>query len=326
MPDILIQGGDGFFSGYRAPARSGKGPGIVLIQEIFGVNKVMRDTADWLAGEGYTVVCPDLFWRQEPGVQLNEYTQAEWDRAFGFYKGFSEEKGVEDIKSTIAFLRRDAAATGRVGAVGYCLGGKLAYLSATRTDADAAVGYYGVGIERNLDEAGNIKKPLLLHIAKLDQFVPPAAQEQIHRALGAHSKVSIFDYEGCDHAFARQGGDHYNAAAAEQANARTLAFFKRHLVSPVTMPEKPAVPPPRPAAPKPAAPKPAAPMPVAPKPAAPKPAAPKPAAPKPAPKKPAARPAKAAKKPAKKAKAKKPAKKPAKKAKAKKPARKRGRR
>jgi carboxymethylenebutenolidase len=308
MPDILIQGGDGFFSGYRAPARAGKGPGIVLIQEIFGVNKVMRDTADWLAGEGYTVVCPDLFWRQEPGVQLNEYTQAEWDRAFAFYKGFSEEKGVEDIKATLAFLRKDDAVTGRVGAMGYCLGGKLAYLTATRTDADCAVGYYGVGIERNLDEAGNLRKPLLLHIAKADKFVPPEAQEKVHRALDAHSKVSIFDYQGCDHAFARKGGDHYDAAAADQANARTLAFFKRHLVSPVALPDKPPEQPQaRPTAARPAA----------------KPAAPKPAPPKPAAKKRAAKPAKAAKKPAKKA-AKKLAKKAARKTK--KPARKRGRR
>ncbi|MGH7004616.1 MAG: dienelactone hydrolase family protein, partial [Alphaproteobacteria bacterium] len=126
MPDVLIQGRDGFFSGYRAPARSGKGPGIVLIQEIFGVNRVMRDLADWLAGAGYTVICPDLFWRQEPNIQLNEFTQAEWDKAFALYGGFNEAKGVDDIADTLKFLRADSACTGRVGAVGYCLGGKLA--------------------------------------------------------------------------------------------------------------------------------------------------------------------------------------------------------
>ncbi len=98
MPDVLIQGRDGFFSGYRAPARSGKGPGIVLLQEIFGVNRVMRDIADWLAGEGYTVICPDLFWRQEPNIQLNEFTQAEWDKAFALYGGFNEAKGADDIR------------------------------------------------------------------------------------------------------------------------------------------------------------------------------------------------------------------------------------
>ena len=143
MPDILIQGRDGFFSAYRAPARSGRGPGIVLIQEIFGVNRVMREIADWLAGENYTVICPDLFWRQEPGIQLNEFTQPEWDKAFQLYQGFNESKGVEDIDAAIAFLRKDSACTGKVGTVGYCLGGKLAYLSATRTGADCRRARHG---------------------------------------------------------------------------------------------------------------------------------------------------------------------------------------
>ena len=308
MPDILIQGRDGFFSAYRAPARSGRGPGIVLIQEIFGVNRVMRDLADWLAGENYTVICPDLFWRQEPGIQLNEFTQPEWDKAFQLYQGFNEGKGIEDIAATIAFLRKDSACTGKVGTVGYCLGGKLAYLSATRTDADCAVGYYGVGIEKALGEAGGIKKPLMLHIAKLDKFVPAEAQAQIHAALGVNARVTMYDYEGCDHAFARKGGDHYNAEAANAANGRTLAFFKRHLAAAAPrpapaqgelgLPAKPAASAPAPQAPKPAAP--ARPAVVA-KPAA----APKPAAPKPAAAKPAAKPKAAARKP--KAKAKKPA-------------------
>jgi carboxymethylenebutenolidase len=328
MPDILIQGRDGFFSAYRAPARSGRGPGIVLIQEIFGVNRVMRDIADWLAGENYTVICPDLFWRQEPNIQLNEFTQAEWDKAFQLYQGFNEGKGVEDIDATVKFLRTDSACTGKVGSIGYCLGGKLAYLSATRTDADASVGYYGVGIEKSLGEAGNIKKPLLLHIAKLDKFVPADAQAQIRAALGGNPKVTIYDYEGCDHAFARKGGDHYNMEAASAANSRTLGFFRRHLAAPA----------PRPAAaqdelglpPKPSPKSPAstgAPGPQTPAPKPPAPVRSVPAA-KPAAAKPAARP-KAAAKPKTKAKAKRPAakrakaprRKAAKKPKARKPAR-----
>jgi carboxymethylenebutenolidase len=362
MPDILIQGGDGFFSAYRAPARSGRGPGILLIQEIFGVNRVMRDIADWLAGENYTVICPDLFWRQEPGIQLNEFTQAEWDKAFQLYQGFNEDKGVEDIAAAIKHLRGDQACSGKVGTVGYCLGGKLAFLSAARTDADAAVGYYGVGIEKNLGEAGSIKKPLMLHIAKLDKFVPLEAQQKIHAALGGNPRVTIYDYEGCDHAFARKGGDHYNMEAANSANGRTLGFFKRHLAAPAPrpasaqgelgLPPKPSpkspagtgAPGPQTPAPKPQAPvRPVvAPKPTAPKPAAPAPATSKPAAaaaPKPAAAKPKAAAKKpAAKKPKAKAKTKKPAvkraapkRKAAKKAKARKPAKrkaskKRGRR
>jgi hypothetical protein len=224
-----------------------------------------------------------------------------------------------------------------VGTVGYCLGGKLAYLSATRTDADASVGYYGVGIEKALNEAGRIRKPLMLHIAKLDKFVPAEAQAQIHAALDGNARVTIYDYEGCDHAFARKGGDHYNAEAANAANGRTLGFFKRHLAAPAPrpasaqgelgLPPKQAAPAAKPAAPKPAAPKPAAPKPAAAKPVAAKSAAkpkavakkPKAAAKKPKAKKPAAKRAKA---PKRKAAAKPKGKKPAKR----KTARKRGRR
>jgi carboxymethylenebutenolidase len=318
MPDILIQGGDGFFSAYRAPARSGRGPGILLIQEIFGVNRVMREIADWLAGENYTVICPDLFWRQEPGIQLNEFTQAEWDKAFQLYQGFNEDKGVEDIAAAIKHLRGDQACSGKVGTVGYCLGGKLAYLSAARTDADAAVGYYGVGIEKNLAEAGSIKKPLMLHIAKLDKFVPAEAQQKIHAALGGNPRVTIYDYEGCDHAFARKGGDHYNMEAANSANSRTLGFFKRHLAAPA--PARPATAqgelglPPKPSPKSPAgtgAPGPQTPAPKPPAPVRPV-AAARPAAAAPAAQKPAAKPKAAAKKAAqKKPKAKAKAKKPA---------------
>lgn len=313
MPDILVSGGDGPFSAYRAAARTGKGPGIVLIQEIFGVNRVMRNAADWLAGEGYTVLCPDLFWRQEPNIRLDAFTPAEWEKAFSLYKGFDEAKGVEDIASTIDLLRKDEACTGRVGAVGYCLGGKLAYLTATRTDADCAVGYYGVGIENALAEAVRIRKPLMLHIAKLDKYVPPEAQERIHRALDSHDKVTLFDYDGCDHAFARPEGEHYDEDAAKLADSRTLSFFERHLGAAHGATRAAAKPQAKPAAKKPAAKKPVAKKPAAKKPAAKKPAA-KRAAPKPKAKaKPKARtmPKAKAKPKAAKRPAKKPAKKPA---------------
>ncbi|HVO17248.1 MAG TPA: dienelactone hydrolase family protein [Alphaproteobacteria bacterium] len=230
MPDITITGKDGKFSGYLAKPKSGKGPGILLIQEIFGVNKVMRDLADGFAGQGYVVLCPDLFWRQEPGIQITDKTDAEWQRAFGLYKGFDEAKGVEDLQTTLATLRKTEGCSGKVGSVGYCLGGKLAYLMATRSDADANVGYYGVGIEGALGEAKSIKKPLLLHIAEKDQFCPPEAQKKIKDALKGNSQVTIHSYAGCDHAFARVGGAHYDKAAADQANKRTAEFFKKSLM------------------------------------------------------------------------------------------------
>jgi carboxymethylenebutenolidase len=230
MTDVTIRAADGGnFMGYLAAPSVGKGPGVVVIQEIFGVNGVMRAIADGLAAQGYVALCPDLFWRQQPGIQITDKTEAEWARAFELYKGFNEAKGVDDLKSTIALLRADKRCTGKIGTVGYCLGGKLAYLTATRTDADCAVGYYGVGIESALGEAANIKKPLMLHIAEKDQFCPPEAQAKVKTSLGSNNKVTLHSYAGMDHAFARVGGQHYDKASADLANGRTAAFFKANL-------------------------------------------------------------------------------------------------
>src|ERR1051325_2704218 len=228
---ITIQAFDGGeFAAYLAEPASGKGPGIVLIQEIFGVNDVMRDIADRYSGLGFVVLCPDLFWRQQPGIQLTDKTDAEWARAFELYKGLDEAKAVDDAAATMKALRAHTACTGRVGAVGYCLGGKLTYLLAVRHDPDAAVGYYGVGIENALDEAKNLRGPLTLHIAGKDQFCPPEAQAKIHAALDSHPLVTLYDYPEQDHAFARVGGEHYDPESAELANLRTLESFVRHLI------------------------------------------------------------------------------------------------
>ena len=230
MAEITIQAADGgSFSAYLAAPKAGKGPGIVVIQEIFGVNAVMRGIADNLAALGYAALCPDLFWRMKPGVQITDKTEAEWKLAVGYFGRFDADKGVEDLKATLAALRKHPACTGKAGAVGYCLGGKLAYLMATRSDADCSVGYYGVGIQDMLGEAKSIKKPLLLHIAGKDEFVPPPAQAAIKAGLKGNSNVTIYDYPDCNHAFARIGGAHYDKAAADQANQRSAEFFRRQL-------------------------------------------------------------------------------------------------
>ena len=228
---ITIQAFDGGeFAAYLALPAGGKGPGIVLIQEIFGVNDVMRDIADRYAELGFVVLCPDLFWRQQPGIELTDQTDAEWARAFELYKGLDEAKAVEDAAATMKALRAHPACTGKVGAVGFCLGGKLSYLLAVRHDPDCAVGYYGVGIESALDEAKNLRGPLMLHVAGKDQFCPPEAQAKIHAALDSHPLVTLYDYPNEDHAFARVGGAHYNPAAAELANLRSLESFVRRLL------------------------------------------------------------------------------------------------
>ena len=219
----------GSFSAYLAEPAGGKGPGILVIQEIFGVNKVMRDICDGLAAQGYFAICPDLFWRQEPGIDITDQSKAEWDKAFALFGGFNLDLGIEDLKSTLAVLRKLPGVNGKAGTVGYCLGGRLAYLMACRSDVDAAVGFYGVMLQDHLGEAKNIKKPLMLHCATEDKFTPKDAQAKIAEALKAYPLVTRYDYEGNDHAFARPGGEHYDKAAADLANQRTMDFFKKHL-------------------------------------------------------------------------------------------------
>jgi carboxymethylenebutenolidase len=227
--DIRIKGPDGEFGAYLATPGTGRGPGIVVIQEIFGVNAVMRTIADDLAARGSFAVAPDLFWRLEPGVQLSDKTDAEWKRAFDLMRRFDQDKGVGDIQTTLAHVRSMPGCSGRVGTVGYCLGGLLAYLAAARTDSDASVGYYGVNIADKLGEAGKIKKPLMLHVAGKDQFVPPEAQKKVQEALRGSPLVTIHVYPEMDHAFARVGGAHYDKANADLANGRTSTFFRQHL-------------------------------------------------------------------------------------------------
>jgi carboxymethylenebutenolidase len=217
----------GDFMGYLATPASGTGAGVLVIQEIFGVNHDVRAKCDAWAAAGYIALAPDLFWRQQPGVALNTLDEAEWQQAFGFYNGFDIDAGVADLQASINALR--ARSTGNVGTVGFCLGGCLAYLCAARTDADANVGYYGVGIEKRLDEAAHIRKPLMLHIAAADSFVSAEAQAAIHRGLDAHPQVSLYDYAGQEHAFSRIGGTHYDAASAALAQERTAALFSKHL-------------------------------------------------------------------------------------------------
>jgi carboxymethylenebutenolidase len=220
---------DGSFAAYLARPAQAPAAAVVVIQEIFGVNKVMREITDGLAGQGFLAICPDLFWRQEPGVELTDQSEAEWQRAFGFFNGFDVDAGVKDIAATIAAIRVDPACSGKVGAVGFCLGGLLAYLTAARTDVDATVAYYGVGIDGRLGEAAAIRRPLLTHIAEEDGFVPKEAQAKIIAGLKDNPLATIHTYPGRDHGFARIGGQHYDAAATAQAGERSLAFFKTHL-------------------------------------------------------------------------------------------------
>jgi carboxymethylenebutenolidase len=222
---------DGIFKSYIVSPenKSKSAPAIVVIQEIFGINEDMKTTCHELAAQGYIALCPDLFWRQEADVNLTDKTQAEWDKAFALYNGFDVDAGIRDIAATIAAIRALPTASGKVGSVGYCLGGLLAYLTAARTDVNAAVSYYGVGIEKYLSEASDIQRDLLMHMGEEDEFVSAEAREQIISALTRNNHIDIYTYPRCMHAFARNKGINFNADAAVLANQRTAAFFSEHL-------------------------------------------------------------------------------------------------
>jgi len=227
--DVTIKGPDGNLGGYLASPASGRGPGVVVIQEIFGVNDVVRSICDAHAAMGCFALAPDLFWRVEAGVQITDKTDAEWKRAIDLMNRFDPDKGVADIQAAITHVRELPGCSGKVGVVGYCLGGYLAYLTGTRTDADASVGYYGLNIQKKLDEAKQIRHPLMLHIAGRDEYVPPDAQRKIVDGLKSNPHVAIHLYPEMGHAFARPGGKHYDKANAELANGRTETFIRRHL-------------------------------------------------------------------------------------------------
>jgi carboxymethylenebutenolidase len=227
---VVAQDGKEFKAYLAMPESDMPSPAVIVLQEIFGVNAGMREICDHLAGAGYIALCPDLFHRQEAGVELTDQTEGEWQKAFQLYQGFDVDKGVEDIKAVIDFVRAHESASGDVGAVGYCLGGLLAFLVSARTDIDCAVSYYGVGLPDKLAELAKVKKPLLLHIAELDKYVPAEARAAILAAAEQYPAVEAVVYEGVDHAFARPRGIHFNEAAAMRANMRTADFLAAHLL------------------------------------------------------------------------------------------------
>lgn len=201
---------------------------IIVIPEIFGVNPGIRAKCASWAEAGYLAVAPDLFWRFAPGVQLDPDVEAELQEAFGYFQRYDPTDGVFDIEATIHWLRRTQGVA-RVGCAGYCLGGRLAYMAAARTDIDASVGYYGVMIDTMLGEAHAIANPLMLHIPTADHFVTREAQAAIHAALDPHPKVTLHDYPGLDHGFAAEMGNRRNEDGARLADSRTVAFLREHL-------------------------------------------------------------------------------------------------
>lgn len=226
---VTATDGAGTFDAYLVEPASKPAGAVVIIQEIFGVNDALRATAEHVAGLGFLAIAPDLFWRLEPGVNITDKTEAEWQKAFALMNAFDQEKGVDDLKATLALARTLPGANGRAGTMGFCLGGRLAFMMATRSDSDVNISYYGVGLDGLLGELPNVKSKLVLHIAALDKFVPPEAQEKITAATGGNELIETYVYPGADHAFARVNGVHFHALSATIANGRSAVALAEAL-------------------------------------------------------------------------------------------------
>lgn len=219
---------EGLIPAYVARPTGNARVAIIVIPEIFGVNPGIRQKSDDWASKGYLAIAPDIFWRFAPGVELDPDIPDQLQEAFGYFQQFDTDLGVKDIEAVIHWLRREQGIP-KVGLVGFCLGGRMAYMAAARTDIDASVGYYGVMIDQMLDEKNAIANPLMLHIPTADGFVSPEAQQAIHDALDSHPRVTLHDYDGLDHGFAATSGNRRNEDGARLADSRTEAFFAENL-------------------------------------------------------------------------------------------------
>ena len=224
MATISIQAtdGSGSFAAYLVEPASKPAGSVVLIQEVFGVNHAMRDIAAWVADLGFIAICPDLFWRMEPGVDITDRSEAEWKKAFELFGKFDQPKGIEDLKATLAVARTLPGANGRAATMGYCLGGRLAFMMAEQSDADVNISYYGVGLDDLLGDIHKITKPLLVHIADKDEFFPADARAKTVAGTKGHPQISCYNY-AADHAFARVDGTHWHGLSATIANGRSAA-------------------------------------------------------------------------------------------------------
>jgi carboxymethylenebutenolidase len=226
---ITIATPNGDFRAYCARPATTPAAAVVVLHEVFGVNADIRQTCDELAALGFIGVAPDLFWRQEAGVDLSSWSDAEWQKGLALYTAYDRDTGVDDVVATMRATGKLPGATGKVAVMGFCLGGLMAFLTAARHPVDACVAYHGGDTEKYLDEANKVAAPMLMHLAEDDEFISPAAQAAIKAAFAGMPNVTIHSYPHCHHAFARHTGLHYVAEAAALANGRTADFLRETL-------------------------------------------------------------------------------------------------
>jgi carboxymethylenebutenolidase len=226
---ITIEGRNGRFGAYIARPKTLPAPAVVVLHEVFGVNADIRRHCDELAEQGFIGVAPDLFWRQEPGVDLSVTSEPDWQHGLRLYQAYNRDDGAADVKDSADVAAKLRECTGKVAVLGYCLGGLMTFLTAVRFGVDAAVVYHGGDTEKYLGEVDGLHAPLLMHLGEEDEFISKPAQAQIKTALAGKPNATVYSYPGQRHAFARHNGAHYNAAAAALANGRTSEFLNQRL-------------------------------------------------------------------------------------------------
>jgi carboxymethylenebutenolidase len=222
---ITINGRNGAFSAYIARPQALPAPAVVVLHEVFGVNADIRKHCDELAEQDFIAVAPDLFWRQEPGVDLSVTSEPDWQHGLRLYQGYDRDSGAGDVKDTANVVAKLPECSGKVAVLGYCLGGLMTFLTAVRCGVDAAVAYHGGDTEKYLGEIDGFHAPLLMHLGEEDEFISKSAQAEIKKALAHKPNATVYSYPDQRHAFSRHGGAHYNAAAAALANRRTREFL-----------------------------------------------------------------------------------------------------
>lgn len=212
------------FSGHLALPPTGSGPGLVLVQEIWGVNRHIRAVAEQYALAGYVVLAPDIFWRQTPHIEL-DYDAAGSARAFELYGQVDTARATADVAAAVEHLRAMPQVTGRVGTLGFCLGGQLAFRGGALAGADAIVSYYGGGIDQHLDIADGVRQPVLFHYADNDSHIGQDKVASVKARFAGKANATFFDYPGCEHGFNCWGRPSYEQHAAARAQGRTLLFL-----------------------------------------------------------------------------------------------------
>jgi len=226
---ISIEGRGGMFGAYIARPNTARAPAVVVLHEVFGINADIRAKCAELAALGFIGVAPELYWREERGVDLSVRSEPDWEHGLRLNQAYDRDAGAKDIKDTVDTAARLPECTGKVAVLGYCIGGLMTFLTAVRYEVDAAVAYHGGDTEKYLGEVDGLRAPLLMHLGEEDEFISKSAQAQIKGALATKSNATVYSYPGQWHAFTRLNGTHYNAEAAALANERTSKFLQKQL-------------------------------------------------------------------------------------------------